>query len=114
MKIDSYAFGRIVVDGREYTSDLIIYPDRIDENWWREEGHRLTPEDLPEILHDPPEMLVVGTGHDGMMRLSPADLERLRQAGTEVFVGRTADAVENFNRLVREHARVVAALHLTC
>jgi hypothetical protein len=32
----------------------------------------------------------------------------------EVFADRTADAVENFNRLVREHARVVAALHLTC
>jgi hypothetical protein len=30
------------------TSDLIIYPERIDANWWRREGHRLTPEDLPE------------------------------------------------------------------
>jgi hypothetical protein len=114
MKIDVYEFGRIVVNGREYTSDLIIYPDRIDASWWRREGHRLTPEDLPDILREPPDVLVIGTGHDGMMRLSPDDLERLREAGMKVFAGRTADAVENFNRLVREHARVVAALHLTC
>lgn len=114
MKIDAYEFGRIVVNGREYTSDLIIYPDRIEANWWRGEGHRLKPEDLPEILREPPEILVVGTGHNGMMRLFPEDLKRLREAGMEVFAGRTAEAVEDFNRLIREHERVVAALHLTC
>jgi len=30
MKIDSYSFGRIVIDGQVYTSDVIIYPDRVD------------------------------------------------------------------------------------
>jgi len=33
--IESYAFGSIVVDGRKFTSDLIIYPDgHIDTFWW--------------------------------------------------------------------------------
>jgi len=36
--IDGYSFGRIVVEGKEYTSDLIIYPDHIQGDWWREEG----------------------------------------------------------------------------
>jgi len=29
-RIDHYEFGRIVVDGREETNDLVIMPDRLD------------------------------------------------------------------------------------
>jgi len=39
--IEHYSFGRIVIDGKEYTKDLIIYPDKIRANWWRKEGHKL-------------------------------------------------------------------------
>jgi hypothetical protein len=38
-RIDHYEFGRIVVDGREVTNDLIILPGRVVRNWWRQEGH---------------------------------------------------------------------------
>ena len=31
--IDDYRFGRIVIDGRAYTSDLILLPHRVVENW---------------------------------------------------------------------------------
>jgi hypothetical protein len=43
-KIESYRFGEIVIDGRRYSNDVIIYPDRVDGKWWREEGHSLVPE----------------------------------------------------------------------
>jgi len=33
--IESYDFGRIVVDGRKFGRDVIIFADRIDGNWWR-------------------------------------------------------------------------------
>lgn len=114
MRIDDYAFGRIVIDGKTYTSDVIIYPERVDASWWRKEGHRLVPEDLPEVLDHPPEVLVIGTGHDGCMRVPEPTLAALRGRGIEVEARRTAEAVAEFNRRVQEHARVVAALHLTC
>lgn len=34
MIVDDYSFGRIKVGGKEYTSDVIIYPDRVDSSWW--------------------------------------------------------------------------------
>jgi len=114
MRIDSYSFGRIVIDGAEHTSDIIIYPDRVDASWWRREGHLLVPEDLSEILSHPPEVLVIGTGQSGVMQVPQKTAEALRQKGIKVHIARTADAVTLFNRLQREHARVVAALHLTC
>jgi hypothetical protein len=47
-RIDQYEFGRIVVDGREETRDLIILPGRVVRNWWRRDGHALVLDDLAE------------------------------------------------------------------
>jgi hypothetical protein len=34
--IESFSFGRAVIDGRVYHSDLILFPDgRIQSSWWR-------------------------------------------------------------------------------
>lgn len=114
MKIDAYSFGRIVVDGQEYRSDIIIFPDRVEDNWWRREGHRLAAEDLAGVLDDLPEVLVIGTGHDGRMMVPQDTLDHLGTRDMEVVIDRTNGAVEEFNRLARKHQRIVAALHLTC
>ena len=114
MTIEHYSFGCIRLNGKEYTSDLIIYPDRIDAKWWRKEGHLLDPEDLTEVLAAPPAVLVIGTGYSGCMEVPPATLETLRAAGIEVRAAPTGKAVEQFNSLQAEKKQVVAALHLTC
>jgi len=114
MRIADYSFGRITVDGTEYRTDVIIWPDWVEDNWWRSEGHRLVPEDLPAIMADPPDVLIIGTGHDGRMEVSPETLEKLRASGMEVIVDRTDGAVREFNNLLDQEARVAAALHLTC
>ena len=61
-RIDHYEFGRIVVDGREETNDLIVLPGRVMRNWWRQDGHGLVLDDLVEVLDELPSHLVVGTG----------------------------------------------------
>ena len=67
MRIDSYSFGVMKVDGAEYTADLIIFPDRIRANWWRKQGHSLAVEDLDDVLGFKPEVLVIGKGASGLM-----------------------------------------------
>ena len=46
--IDSYSFGEIVINGKRYTSDVIIFSDSVDDNWWRKSGHLLHKDDLKE------------------------------------------------------------------
>lgn len=113
MIIDEYSFGRIKVAGREYTSDVIIYPDRVDSSWWRKDGHLLIPEDLSDVLLASPATLVIGTGYYGRMEVPAETLKNIRDHGIQVVVAPTKDAVEDFNRLHRQRS-VVAALHLTC
>ena len=69
--IDSYRFGQIVIDGKKYTSDVIIFPDSIKDNWWKKRGHELCLEDIAEVMAKNPEVLVVGTGASGLMRVLP-------------------------------------------
>ena len=111
--IDSYSFGSITVNGKRYTSDLIIYPDRVESSWWRKEGHDLCMEDLQDVLRYRPEVLVIGKGKPGLMAVGADLVEQLAQRGIEVHTAPTAKAVKLYNRLSPER-KIVAALHLTC
>jgi hypothetical protein len=110
--IEHYEFGRIVVDGQEERRDLIILPDRVVRNWWRQNGHALILEDLDEVLDDLPEHLVIGTGAHGQMRLDQRAVQRLKARGVTVESLPTGRAVRRYGEL--EPARTAAALHLTC
>ncbi len=113
-KIEGYSFGSVSVDGRRYTSDLIVYPERVEADWWRGEGHRLRVADIPKVLEDAPEVLVVGCGASAQMVIDSEVERELERRGVELVAGPTEAACEKFNELAREGKRVVAALHLTC
>lgn len=113
MKIEHYSFGRITIEGKTYTSDVIIYPDKVDSSWWRKEGHSLHIVDLKDVIPVKPEILIVGTGQSGVMIVPEETLSYLKAQDIEVHVTRTEKAVELFNKL-RKDKKTVAALHLTC
>jgi hypothetical protein len=113
MKIEHYSFGRITIDGKTYTSDVIIYPGRVDSSWWRKEGHYLQVVDLVDVINAKPEVLIIGTGYSGVMVVPKDTISHLESKGIEVHVARSEKAVEMFNKLQKEKI-VIAALHLTC
>ena len=113
MIIESYRFGQIVVDGKSYTSDVIIHPDRVEANWWRKRGHRLAPEDLEGVVQSEARTLVIGIGARGLMRVPQDTLDFLNGRGFEVIVEKTGEAWRTYNRL-SERGEVIAALHLSC
>lgn len=114
MKITDYHFGRIEVDGHDYNSDVIITPDGVHDGWWRKEGHKLAVEDLTTIIDAKPQALIIGSGYYGRMRVPHATMSFLDDKGIRVEILKTSQAVERFNELQQNCARLVAALHLTC
>jgi hypothetical protein len=113
MNIDSYSFGKIVINGKTYTTDVIIYPGRVDASWWRREGHMLQIVDVEKLLQAKPEVLIIGTGYAGVMRVPGETIDWIVSQGIEVKVERTSKAVKAYNDL--QHARtVIAAIHITC
>jgi len=113
MIIEAYLFGSVMIDGQRYSSDVIIYPDRVDDRWWRAEGHLLQLSDIQDALDAKPETLVVGTGFSARMHLDPAVGRELKRRGIELIALPTDDAWKTYNE-VQASRRAVAALHLTC
>lgn len=111
--IESYSFGEIVVDGKKYTNDVIVFPDRVESDWWRKEGHSLHPEDIDKVIEESPDILIVGTGAYGRMKIPSETRKYIESNGIELIAKKTEAAFKAYNELSNSK-KVVAALHLTC
>ena len=121
MRIDSYSFGVMKVDGTEYRGDLIVFasrgagaPDKVRSNWWRKEGHNLTVEDLDDVLAFKPEVLVIGKGASGLMEVPASTEKALQEEGIEVIAESTGQAWSIFNEQTEKGKKAIGAFHLTC
>ena len=111
--VDSYNFGRIVINGKNYTSDVVISPDSVKDDWQRKKSHELSLEDIAEVLAQNPEVLIVGTGAYGLVKVL-SEVEPTTEAqGIKLVTEPTKEACQTYNQLCRSQ-KVVAALHLTC
>lgn len=112
-KIESYRFGEIIIDGDIYKKDVIIFPDRVSSNWWREQGHSLSMNDLDEVIAARPKTVIVGTGIFGRMQIPPETLAQIEASGIEIIAHKTKRACQLYNQC-KDEGEVIAALHLTC
>ncbi|MFH1934656.1 MAG: MTH938/NDUFAF3 family protein [Pseudomonadota bacterium] len=97
MRIDTFAFGSIVIDGRKYTSDLIIYPDgRVVTYWRRKRGHKLSSDDIRELIDSQPEVIIAGTGVYGLVKPEKDLQKMLQKRRIEFFAERNKKAMELF------------------
>jgi hypothetical protein len=112
VKIDDYSFGNIVIGGRSYSKDVIIYADRVFSPWWRQDGHLLQRADLDESALSGYREIIIGTGYYGVMKVPDEMVRHLESIGLSVTVMKTTDAVKRYND--SDEKAAVAALHLTC
>lgn len=113
MKIEKYIFGEIVIDGKIYRNDVIIYPDRIFSPWWRKEGHRVCEDDIKDVFKCDPDVIIIGTGASGFVDVPQKLIDLIKQKKIELIIEPTSEAVKSYNEIYKSK-KVVACLHLTC
>ncbi len=113
MKVEHYSFGVIRLDGREFRHDVIVYGDFV-KKWWRKEGHRVQLEDVEDLFELKPDIVVIGTGYYGVVKVDEDVVEKLKERGIEVVCEDSKRAVEIYNKLLKEGKKVALAIHLTC
>ncbi len=115
--ITSYAFGKMTIGSRSFSSDLIIFPDgRIRDNWYRRTGHLLEMADLKSLVDEKPNLIITGTGAYGRMTLAPGLETELDSLGIEIRAMATPEAVTLYNKMIQDASslRISACFHLTC
>jgi hypothetical protein len=113
-KIDKYRFGTIIIEGKKYYSDLIIGSSKVYDNWWRQDGHKLILNDLKTALGMDPEVMVVGTGFSGMLKIDEEVDIFAKSKNIKLISEKTKEAVKIYNKYFKENANVVGCFHLTC
>lgn len=113
--IDQYETGRCIhIKGQIFRHDVKIIGEEVQGNWWRKQGHRLDPADIQDIIDAHPEILVIGTGYAGRMKVPDATRAALTDSGIRIEAEETGRAVLTFNRLHDSGYKVAGAFHLTC
>ena len=111
--IDRFGYGTIVIDGQTYESDVIIFPDGAVERWEHKDEHVLRLTDVKKVIEAKPEVVIIGLGTVGNVKMRPKAEKCLQEAGIEVMAHRTNKACETYKEL-RTQRKVAAILHITC
>ncbi|MCL6500744.1 MAG: MTH938/NDUFAF3 family protein [Candidatus Pacearchaeota archaeon] len=117
VKIDSTEFGKIVVDGKTYDSDITIDAKGIvakrsnaSERWYGTH-HVICTEEIKDLLVSKPQVLVVGLGQFKACRLEQGAEKSCEKYGTKLVAEPTPKAIKIFNETA---ARKAGLFHITC
>ena len=117
-EVNSFKFGSIVLDGKKYSRDVFLYPDggvrKRKGGFWKFGSHTIKREEIEELVKAAPDVLIVGTGTDGIAKLNPDTDAFLKDSGVESVVVTSQEAVDRFNELSAQGKRPAALIHITC
>ncbi len=111
-------FGEIVVSEKTYTRDVYITADgnvkKRKKQLAREEyhtAHALGPKELEKVCQGGPEILFVGTGESGALKLNDEALRFHSQRSIQCKSMPTPDLPDAYNKC---NKRKAAVIHVTC
>ena len=112
VKIDGTKFGEITINGKPYDSDMTVFWN--GKLMYRTKEHKIEVGELLPILRPGPEIIVVGTGQEGTIQITPEVSAIAEQKGVTIYAEKTEKAVELFNAFSDQGKKVVGIFHVTC
>jgi len=118
MKIDGTEFGGITIDGETYPHDVLIRlsgeirkrKKKLSKKLYGT-SHIMSLDEAGFVYEKGCPLLIVGTGQDGNLRLSPEAAEFLAGKGCAVVAEPTPTAIAVFNRTKGDK---IGLFHVTC
>lgn len=118
MHIDRSEFGNITIDGKTYDHDVQIglsgkvskRKKKLSKELYGT-SHIVSEAEAKSVFEKGCERLIIGTGQEGNVRLSPEAQTFFEKKGCKVLLQPTQEAIRSFNR---SHDHTVALMHVTC
>lgn len=118
IRFDSTVFGSVTINGNKY-GDVLVVDDKViprDKDNLRKvfgTSHYISDDEVKKLLKGEPQAVIIGTGHSGLLQVSEKVRRKIEQAGAELLVERTPEAIKTFNELLQTKI-VNALIHTTC
>lgn len=109
VRIDSTSSGEIVIDGKTYYSDMIIWWDGKKE--FKIKTHRFTLDDFLSLAKKKPDSIVIGTGQTESVEISEKAKEMADRKNIMIYIENSPKAIEIFNGFVADGKKAVAVIH---
>ena len=117
-KIDSFNFGFIVVDDKQYAGDIVILPDGTvkerNPGKGRLGSHSIARSEIEALTKEQPDIILVGTGVQGMARLARDAEHYLMEPNINLTLLPSPEAVKKYNQYIEDGEKVAALIHVTC
>jgi hypothetical protein len=117
-KIDSFNFGFIVVDDKQYSHDIIILPDGTvkerNSGKGRLGSHSIARSEVETLTRLEPDVIFIGTGVNGMARLAHDAEFYLMKPDVNLTVLPSHQVVKKYNQHIEDGEKVAALIHVTC
>jgi hypothetical protein len=118
MTIEDTEFGAITIDGEVYEHDVIIRLSGKVEKRKKKlaketygTSHIISKDEAKFVFEDGCDVLIVGAGQEGNVRLSPEARDYFNNKGCKVLVQPTPEAIRSFNQ---SHEKKIGVMHVTC
>ncbi len=119
IKIDSVEFGSIVIDGVKYSQVLIIGDKATERDCMKLKekfatSHKIGDWEKTQLWENNPEIIVIGTGWDGVTQVEESFVEQAKEKGIALLKFLTPEAVEFYNQKTGAGIKINALIHTTC
>ena len=118
MPIDGTTFGSIAIDGKTYEHDVIIrlsgQVEKRRKKLSKEKygtSHIVSKEEAKFIYEDGSDLLIIGAGQEGNVRLSPEASDYFEKKGCAVTAQPAPEAIRSF---YESRSRKIGLMHVTC
>lgn len=108
--IESYEFGKYLINGTVYEYDIKIINNKIKK--WH--NHNMSKEDILDLVEAKPELIIIGTGAYGVIKVSKDIKELIKAKGIKLIIEKTEQACEEYNKAEKKGINVAAIFHGTC
>lgn len=118
VQFDSTTFGSVTINGKKF-GDVLVVDEQViprEKDSLRKifgTSHAISGEELKKLLKGDPQAVIIGTGQSGMLKVDDQIRSSIEEAGAELLVLRTPQAIAKYNEL--SMFKIVNALiHTTC
>lgn len=117
-KINSFNFGFIVVDDKQYSQDIIILPDGTvkerNPGKGRLGSHTISNSEIEELIKEHADAILIGTGVQGMARLARDAEHYMMEPDLNITMLPSSQIVKKYNQHIDDGEKVSALIHVTC